>query len=97
MRATTSDSRAAPPLERNPVVRPPRATGVPGAWAHGPPHDDPVGPHPQRVPNQLPDRHLAAAFEVGRPRLQPHHVALAQPQLGRVLDRHDPLLPGDRA
>ena len=61
------------------------------------PHHDPVRPHPQRVRHQLPDRHLAAPLDVRRPRLQPHHVPLAQAQLGRVLDRHDPLLAGDRA
>ncbi len=60
-------------------------------------HHDPVGPHPQRVAHQRPDRHLAAALEVRRPRLQAHHVALAQTQLGSVLDRHDPLRARDRA
>ena len=54
-------------------------------------HHDAVGPHAQRVAHELADRHLAAALEVGRPGLEPHHVGLAQPQLGGVLDRHDPL------
>src|SRR5664280_1095983 len=33
-------------------------------------HDDPVGPHPQGVPDQLADRDLALAFDVGRARFE---------------------------
>ena len=60
------------------------------------PHHDPVRPHPQRVAHELPDADLAPPLEVRRPGLQAHHVALAKPQLGGVLDRHDPLLAGNR-
>ena len=49
------------------------------------------GPHPQRVAHQPPDRHLAATFEVRWARLEPHDVRLAEPQLGGILDRDDPL------
>ena len=49
--------------------------------------DDPIGPHPQGVLHQPPDRDLAAALEVRRARLEPEHVRLAEPQLGGVLDR----------
>jgi hypothetical protein len=57
---------------------------------------DPVGPHAQRVHHELPDRDLAAALEIRRARLEPHHVPLPQPQLGGVLDRDDALLARDR-
>ena len=60
-------------------------------------HHDPVGAHPQGVADQLADRHLAATLQVRRAGLETDHVALAQPQLRRVLDRHDPLLARDRA
>ena len=53
--------------------------------------DQPVGPHPQRVAHEPADRHLAAALEVRRSRLEPHHVRQREPQLGGVLDRHDAL------
>ena len=58
---------------------------------------DPVGPHPQRVAHQPPDRDLAAALEVRRARLEPDDVRLAQPQLGGVLDRDHPLPRADEA
>ena len=35
---------------------------------------------------------LAAPLDVGRARLEPQHVLLAQLQFGRVLDRDDPLV-----
>ena len=54
--------------------------------------DDPVGAHPQRVAHEPADRHLAAALEVRRARLEPDHVRLAQPQLGGVLDRDHALV-----
>ena len=53
--------------------------------------DDAVGPHAQRVAHEAADRHLAAALERRRPRLEPDDVRLLQAQLGGVLDRHDPL------
>ena len=42
------------------------------------------------------DRDLALALDVLRARLEPQHVALVEPELGRVLDRDDPLLVRDR-
>ena len=57
--------------------------------------DDPVGSHVHRVPQQVPDRDLALAFEVGRPRLERDDVVLAELELGGVLDRHDPLVVRD--
>ena len=56
---------------------------------------DPVRPHPQRVAHEPADRDLAAALEVRRPRLEPDHVRLAQPQLGGVLDRDHALARAD--
>ena len=58
--------------------------------------DDPVGPHAQRVADQLADPDLALALDVRRPRLEPHPVLLLQLQLGRILDRHDALVLRDR-
>ena len=53
--------------------------------------DDAVGAHAQRVAHQVALRDLAAALEVRRPRLEPHHVRLLQLQFGRVLDGDDAL------
>ena len=55
-------------------------------------HHDPVGPHAQGVRHQVADRHLAGSLGVARARLQAHDMGMLQkPQLGRVLDRDDPL------
>ena len=56
--------------------------------------DDAVRPHAQRVADELADRDLALALDVLRPRLEPQHVALVEPELGGVLDRDDPLVSG---
>ena len=58
---------------------------------------DPVRAHPQRVAEQVADRHLSPALDARRPALEPHHMGLLQAQLGRVLDRHHPLLGVDEA
>jgi hypothetical protein len=58
---------------------------------------DPVGAHPQRVPQEVADRHLAAPLDPGGSALQPHHVGLLEAQLGGVLDRHHPLVGGEEA
>src|SRR3970040_346066 len=52
------------------------------------PDDDPVGPHPEGVPDELPDRDRALALDVGWPGLEGHHVLLPQLELGGVLERH---------
>ncbi len=54
--------------------------------------DDAVGPHPQRVADEVADGDLAPALDVGRARLQPQHVLLVELQLGGVLDRDDALV-----
>ena len=59
--------------------------------------DDAVGPHAQRVAHQRALRHFAAPLDVRRPGLQAHDVRLLQLQLGRILDRHDPLVDRDVA
>src|SRR3954451_19325840 len=59
------------------------------------PDDDAIGPHAQRVADELPDRDRALALDVRRSRLERHHVLLPQLELGGVLDRHDPLVVGD--
>ncbi len=48
--------------------------------------DDAVRTHAQTVANQRALRHVAFAFDVGRARLQAHHVRLLQLQLRCVLD-----------
>ena len=57
--------------------------------------DDPVGPHVHRVAQQVAGRDLALALEVRRARLEREDMVLAEPELGGVLDRHDPLAVGD--
>ncbi len=57
--------------------------------------DDPVGPHAQRVADQVADGDRALALDVGRPGLQPDDVVLLQLQLDGVLDGDDPLALGD--
>ena len=57
--------------------------------------DDPVGPHPQGVADEVPDADLAAALGVGRAGLEPHDVGLLELELGGVLDGDDPLPLGD--
>ena len=56
--------------------------------------DDAVGPHAQRVAHEVADRDLALALDVLRARLEPHDVPLLELQLGRVLDRDDPVRLG---
>ena len=58
--------------------------------------DDPVGPHAERVADEIADRDLALALDVLRPRLEPEHVPLVELELGRVLDRDDPVAVGHR-
>ena len=57
--------------------------------------DDPVGSHVEGVPQEVADRDLAGALGVGRAGLEGHDVLLAELELGRVLDRDDPLVLGD--
>ena len=57
--------------------------------------DDPVGAHAQGVLHQVAHGDVALAFQVGRPRFQPHHVGLLELQLGGVLDGDDALVVVD--
>ena len=57
--------------------------------------DDAVGPHTQGVADEVADRDLALALDVGRARLQRDHVVLLELELGRVLDGDDALVGGD--
>jgi hypothetical protein len=59
--------------------------------------DDAVGPHAQRVDDELALADRALALDVGRPRLEPRDVLLVELQLGGVLDRDDALALGDEA
>ena len=59
--------------------------------------DDAVGTHTQGVDHELARSHGALALDVGRPRLEPHDVPLAQHQFRRVLDRDDALVVRDEA
>ena len=58
-------------------------------------HDDPVGPHAERVLHQLALRNLAPSFDVRRARLKPDHMLLLKLELRRILDRDDSLAPVD--
>ncbi len=59
--------------------------------------NNPVGPHPQGVANQVANRVLARALHVGQFRFQADHVLLMQPQFLGILDRNNPLLVGNEA
>ena len=59
--------------------------------------DDAVGPHAQRVAHEVADRDLAVAFGVLDARLQPQHVLLVELELGRLLDRDEPIVLRDGA
>src|SRR5439155_5012139 len=54
-------------------------------------HDDPVRTHAERVPDEVANRDLAFALDVGWARLETERVALPQPELRSVFDRHDPV------
>ena len=51
-----------------------------------------IGPHAQRVAQQLADRHAARTFAVRGMGLQPHDVIGLELELGGVLDRDDTLV-----
>ena len=51
----------------------------------------PVGSHPQRLPDQVAQGDLAGTLDVGRPRLERDDVRMRRSQLGGVLDQHQPL------
>jgi hypothetical protein len=53
--------------------------------------DDPFRTHPQAVLHQIAHGDPAAAFEIGRPSLQAHHVRLLQLQFGGVFAGDHPL------
>ena len=57
--------------------------------------DDAVGPHAQRVADQVADRDLALALDVRRAGLEAQHVLLVELELGGVLDGDDALVLGD--
>ncbi len=59
--------------------------------------DDAFRPHAQAVAHQIAHRDLALAFEIGRPRFQPHHMRLLQLQFGGVLAGDDALVVVDVA
>ena len=59
--------------------------------------DDAVGPHAQRVDDQLALANGSLAFEVGRTALQPGHVLLLDLQFGGVFDGDDALGGGDES
>ncbi len=58
---------------------------------------DAIGTHTQAVANEVTLRDCASPFDVGRARLQPHHMRLLHLQLGGVLDRHDAFRLRDEA
>ena len=57
--------------------------------------DDPLGTHTQAVLDEIAHGDLAFAFEVGRPRLETHHVRLLQLKFGRVFAGDDALVVVD--
>ena len=59
--------------------------------------DDPVGPHSQRVLDEVADGDRTLAFDVRGAGLEAHDVGLTELELDRVLDRHDALVARDEA
>ena len=59
--------------------------------------DDSFGPHTQGVFHQVGGGDRAFAFDVRRPRFQPHDVLLLKLQFGGVFDRDDALVAGNEA
>ena len=57
--------------------------------------DDALGAHAQAVLDEVAHGDLALAFEIGRARLQAHHMGLLQLQFGRVLAGDDALVVVD--
>jgi len=64
------------------------------ATTHLADHDS-VRSHAEGVPDQIADRDLALALDVGRPALKPDLVLLLEVELERVLDGHDTFRLGD--
>jgi hypothetical protein len=60
------------------------------------PDDQPVGPHPQRLADQVAQRHRAGGLHVRRPGEQPDDVRVHRRQLRGVLAEHQPLARVDQ-
>ena len=58
--------------------------------------DDPGRPHPQRLADQVAQRHLAGALEPDLPRLHRDPVGMREAELEDLLGRDDPVAAGDR-
>ncbi len=65
--------------------------------ASGLTHHDAIGPHPERVDQQLPLLHGTLPLDVRRTRLQAGDVLLMQLELCGVFDRDDAVALGDEA
>src|SRR5208283_3603649 len=52
-------------------------------------YNDSFGSHAQAISDKVTHGDLSRAFEIGRPRLKPHHMGLLELKLGRVLARDD--------
>ena len=59
--------------------------------------DDAVGPHAQRVANQVALGDLATSLQAGRAGFHAHHMRLLQLQFGGILDGDDALAVIDRS
>ena len=56
------------------------------------PHDQPVRPHPQGLPDQVGHGDQAVSLDIRRAALEMHHVTMRWTQLGDILDEHDSLV-----
>ncbi len=61
------------------------------------PDDQAIRAHAQGLADQRAQRDLAGSLDVGRARLQAHHMRMLGGQLSGVLHDHDPLASGDEA
>ena len=81
--------------ERSVVPRVHRLQHVESLTAPDLTHDDPVGPHAERVAYEVADRDLTSSLDVRRPRFERHDVRPVQAKLGRVFDSDQPFVIGD--
>jgi hypothetical protein len=55
-------------------------------------HYDPVWPHAERIPHNVPNRNFAFALNVLRAAFEADHMLLLQLEFHGILDRHDPVI-----
>ena len=60
-------------------------------------HHNAIRAHAQAVAQQIPNGNHSRAFKATGTAFHAHHMRMRQRQLGRILNRHHPLIGGDKA